>query len=144
MDAINVEMHRAGAPIQRRVVILAPGGYVDDLRLDVLGDLTNVLLIQLAPGEARQGGSRGDHQCSGSGDTRARRRLRGGLQLEASFWREVRDQFRGERVRMPLRAAQIFEASVGLVAFCVDRTQANRLPGDRRDAACSQDRDSEI
>ena len=75
MNAIGIQMDSTDPAVERRIVILAAGGYADDLCLDVLRDDAHLLQRQIAVREAGQGRSGGDHQRRRSRDSRTRRRF---------------------------------------------------------------------
>src|SRR5437016_4365538 len=76
---IDVEVDSTDSAIESGIVILTPGGHVDDLRFDVLGDHPHLLPGKHAAGEAGQSSGGSDHQGRGAGDARAGRRLRIGF-----------------------------------------------------------------
>ena len=48
VNAVGIEMYRAGSPVKRGIIILAAGGYLDDLGLDILGDDAHLLEGEVA------------------------------------------------------------------------------------------------
>ena len=63
MDAVNIELDRVYAAIERRIIVLASGRHLDELRFYVLSDNPDFFAVKLAAREASQRGSRGNHQC---------------------------------------------------------------------------------
>src|SRR3954452_13681012 len=137
-------MERVHAAVKCRVVVLASGGYADELRLYVLRDHAYLFERKLASGEAGEGGSGGYHERGRAGDSSACWRFRMCLQGEAGFGRKEADQVRGERVRKLLRAAEFFNAGEGIELPRVQRLQLDAAAGSFSDLAAGEDTHAEV
>src|ERR1035438_9543347 len=81
-DSVWPKMHCAHTAVHRRIIILAAGGYADQLGFDILRNHANLFDIDRAPYKSRQGRSGGDHQGRRTGDARAGGRFRMCFQQE--------------------------------------------------------------
>ena len=79
VNAVGVQMDGADSSIERWIVVLAAGGHLDDLGLDILRDDAHLLLREVAAGKAGQCGGGGDHQRRRSRNAGAGGRLGIGL-----------------------------------------------------------------
>src|SRR5438552_17377685 len=62
VNAIDIEMYRAHPAVQSRIIVLAAGWNVDQLRFHILGDDAHQFEAQAASGETRQGRCGSDHE----------------------------------------------------------------------------------
>ena len=76
LDAVDLELQRRDAAVERRAVVLQAGGHVDRLRLDVHGDLQQRLGLVVRALPLGQRGADGDVQRRRAGDAGAGRRFR--------------------------------------------------------------------
>ena len=74
-DAVDVELERGDAAVERRPVVLQAGRHVDRLRLDVHGDLQQRFGLVVRAVPLGQRGADGDVQRRRAGDAGAGRRL---------------------------------------------------------------------
>src|ERR1700748_2760959 len=58
VNAVGIQMNRADPSIKSWVVVLAPGGHVDDLGFDILGDDTHLFEGEVPSCEPSQRGGR--------------------------------------------------------------------------------------
>ena len=144
VDAVGIEMNRAGSSIERGIVILATGRHLDDLGLDVLGNHAHLLEREIAPGKAGQCGGAGDHERGRSGNAGTGRRL--GIRLhQQTFLGCKKLQQAGAQGKMKTAGrAQSFKAGKLLLAAGVDGAQVNAFPFERRDPAGGKNIDREI
>ena len=137
-------MHCAHAAVHRRIIILAAGGYADQLRLDVLRNDANLFDVNRAPHKSRQRRRGSDHERRGTGDARAGGRFRICLQREPGSRLEEANQIGRQRMLIGLRLQQLVETGEALVPPCVLRSQ-NYLPSaSRSDFTTGQDVDRNV
>ena len=139
MDSIRVQVDGADSPIKRRIVILASGGHIDDLRFNILRDDSHLLEREVVVGESGQGRRGRDHERRGTGNAGARRRLRVRLNQQAFFGCKKLQQPRGQRQAEATPTPQFLEARERFFPPRVNRAQLNALPLQRRNAASGQD-----
>ena len=93
--AVDAELDRGDAAVERRAIVLHAGRHLDRLTLDVHGDLEEVFWIRRTAGPALQGAAERDRERRRAGDACACRRLAARCQrdvLELIVAREARQQ----------------------------------------------------
>src|SRR5882724_2051244 len=144
MDAIGIEVNRADAAIQRRIVILASRGDFDQLGFHVLGDDANLFAVELLARIASQSRGGSDHQRGRAGNTRSGRRLRVCLDFKASVGRKEAHQMRRQWMLELARGTELAKVAKLFFYFGVNRLQADFVVGEPSDFAARKDIDSEI
>ncbi len=89
-DPVDAEFHGGNPAVERRTVVLDAGGHVDDLGLDVLGDLHQQVVAQLPLAPRRQSAADRDVQGRRPGDAGAKRGIGPRPQLEPFRLEEVK------------------------------------------------------
>ena len=91
-DAVDVELERGDAAIERRAVVLQSGGHPNRLRLDIHRDLQQRLRLVVRAVPLRQRRADGDVQRRGAGNARAGGGLGRGRQRDPARFEEVDEE----------------------------------------------------
>src|SRR5664279_4644250 len=143
-NPVRPEMHRAHTAVHRRIIILAAGGYADQLGFDILRKDTNLFDIDRAPHKTRKCCGSGDHQRRRTGDARPCGRFRMCFQQEPSRRFEKADEMSSQRVLIGVCHQQFVEAGKTLVPPGVLRSENDFPSASRSDFATGQNAEGNI
>ena len=136
---VGAQVNGADTSIQRRIVVLAAGGHLDNLRFDILGNHAYLLEPELVLCETGKRRRCRHHKRGGTRDSRPGRRFRMCLQAESACfrqeWGEKSNYVRRQRMPVRLCLQQPVQVSETVLDTGIQRLELDPAPRQSLDSA---------